>query len=131
VSRSAPRWRHLPWFDGIAGLVAGCLELALRDPLADLYGVTRGFVTTIAIVNLGYSMFGLTLGPMRRRPAWLLATLIAANLAWAAICVVLAARASGVTMFAHAHLLGEGAFVAALAGLEWRYRRAILGLDAR
>lgn len=120
------KWRHLPWVDGLAALVAGCIVLALRGPLAELYGVTPGFVTTLAIVNVGYSTLGLTLGPMRRRPAWLLAILIAANFVWAVICSVLAVRASGVTVFAYAHFLGEGAFVAALGVLEWRYRQAII-----
>jgi hypothetical protein len=72
-------------------------------------------------------VLGLTLGSLRRRPAWLLGALIAANLAWTVVCVVLAVRAgSGVTVFGHAQILGEGAFVTALALVEWRHRQAIL-----
>jgi len=121
-----PRWaRHLPWIDGLAALTAGCLELALRRPIGELYGVSLRFVTTIAFCNVGYSLVGLTLGFARR--AWLLALLVAANLAWAVVCVLLAVRApAGATLFAYTHLLGEGAFVVVLAALETRYRRSIL-----
>lgn len=121
-----PSWtRHLPWIDGLAALTAGCLELALRRPLGDLYGVSTRFVTTIAIFNVAYSVLGLTLG-FARRP-WLLALLIGANLAWTIVCALLATRApAGATVFAYAHLLAEGAFVTVLAALETRYRRSIL-----
>ena len=74
-------------------------------------------------------MFGLTLGTLGRRPAWLLGGLISANLVWAAVCIILAVRApAGVILWGYGHLIGEGAFVAALACLEWRYRRLILEL---
>jgi hypothetical protein len=66
---------------------------------------------------------------LRRRPAWLLTALISANLLWAAACIAFAARApASVTLWGYGHLVGEGAFVAALAFLEWRYRRSILEL---
>ena len=128
VVNSGPRWaRNLPWIDGFAALSAGALVLVIRGVLTELYGVSGRFLTFIAFVNLLYSMFGLTLGTLRRRPAWLLGALISANLVWAAVCIILAVRApAGVTLWGYGHLIGEGAFVAALACLEWRYRRLIL-----
>jgi hypothetical protein len=121
-------WRgKLPWIDGFAALSAGALMFVFRGLLSDLYGLSYQFLTTIALVNTLYSVFGLTLGVLRRRPAWLLTALISANLLWAAACIVFAVRApASVTLWGYGHLLGEGAFVAALAFLEWRYRRSIL-----
>jgi len=126
VVRGEPRWaRHLPWIDGLAALSAGCAVLAARGWLADLYGVSSRLLATIAVINLAYSALGLALGFARR--AWLLALLIAANLTWMVVCVVLALRApAGATAFAYAQFLGEGAFVAALALCELRFHRAIL-----
>jgi hypothetical protein len=127
---SGNRWaRSLPLIDGVAALSAGALLLVVRGVLTHLYGVSSQFLTTIAVVNLLYSVLGLTLGMLGRRPAWLLAALICANLGWAAICIVLTTRAPvGMTLWGHAHLVGEGASVAVLAVLELRYRRSILEL---
>jgi hypothetical protein len=130
VVNGASRWaRKLPWIDGFAALSAGALVFVFRGLLTDFYGLSYQFLTTIALVNTLYSVFGLTLGVLRRRPAWLLTALISANLLWAAACIVFAGRApAGVTLWGYGHLVGEGAFVAALAFLEWRYRRSILEL---
>lgn len=128
VVDGASAWtRKLPWIDGFAALSAGALMFVFRGLLADLYGLSYQFLTTIALVNTLYSVFGLTLGVLRRRPAWLLTALISANLLWAAACIVFAARApDSATFWGYGHLVGEGAFVAALGLLEWRYRRSIL-----
>lgn len=128
AANRASGWAEkLPWIDAFAGLSAGVLMFAFRGLLADFYGLPYQLVTTIAVVNMLYSVFGLTLGPLRRRPAWLLTALIAANLLWAVACVVFAVRApASTTIWGYGQLLGEGAFVAALALLEWRHRRAIL-----
>ena len=119
--------RTLPWIDGLAALAAGALVLGLRGDLAGWYGLPPSLVTTIGAVNIIYSAFGLTLGPLRRRPAWLLYALIAANLVWAGICAALVVRHAGTaTIWGLGHVAGEGVFVTALALLEWRYRNAIL-----
>ena len=122
------RWaRKLPWIDGFAALSVGALMFVLRGPLSDFYGLPYQLVTTIALVNMLYSVFGLTLGVLRRRPAWLLIALIAANLLWAVACIVFAVRApASTTIWGYGQLVGEGAFVAALAFLEWRHLRSIL-----
>lgn len=122
------RWpRNLPWIDAFAALSAGALVLLLRGWLTDLYGLSRQLLTTIAVVNILYSLFGLILGPLRHRPAWLLTALICANLFWAAVCMVLALRApASVTFWGICQLVGEGVFVASLALQEWRHRSAIL-----
>jgi hypothetical protein len=128
----ASQWaKKLPWIDGLAALTAGVLMFVFRGLLADFYGLSYQFLTIIALVNTLYSAFGLTLGVLRRRPAWLLTALIAANLLWAVACIVFAVRAPATaTLWGYGQLLGEGAFVATLAFLEWRYRRSILELRA-
>lgn len=128
VVNGASRWTSkLPWIDGFAALSAGALMFVFRGLLTDLYGLSYQFLTTIALVNTLYSVIGLILGVLRRRPAWLLTALISANLLWAAACIVFAARAPGsATFWGYGHLIGEGAFVASLGLLEWRYRRSIL-----
>ena len=128
ASRWASPWaRKLPWIDGFAALSAGVLVFVLRGLLADLYGLSYQFLTLITSVNTLYSVFGLTLGALRRRPAWLLTAPIAANLLWAVACIVFAVRApASTTIWGYGQLVGEGAFVAALAFLEWRHLRSIL-----
>jgi hypothetical protein len=123
-----PEWpRKLVWVDGLAALFAGMLVLSLRGLLSDFYGLSRELLTFVGTVNVGYSVLGLTLGLLRRRPAALLRLLIVANSLWAAVCVALAVRVfPTATIFGLCHVIGEGIFVGGLALLEWRYRRAIL-----
>lgn len=55
-----------------------------------------------------------------------------ANLAWAVVCLVMVIQvASRATFFGLAHVAAEGVFVAGLAALEWRHRRAILEVAGR
>ena len=128
MEENAPRWTNrLPWIDACAALTAGVLMLLLRGVLSDFYGLSVRFITVIALVNMAYSIPGFTLGRLRPRPRWLLHVLIAANLSWTCICVLLALRAPDtITFWGYGHILGEGAFVATLALFEWRHRRAIL-----
>jgi len=119
--------KNLPWADGGAGLVVGVLVLALRSFLTDFYGLSLDVVTFIGAANVAYSVPGLTLGAMKRRPAWLLWFLIAANLAWAVVSTVLAVKFwSTAQVFGLLHIIGEGLFVTVLAWQEFRHRDAIL-----
>jgi hypothetical protein len=118
----------LPWIDGGCALLAGVVVLLLRDLLVDFYGLPMALLTTIGVVNILYSGFGLTLVSRRPRPPVVLKALVVANMAWAVVCVVLATQvADRASVFGLAHILGEGVFVTGLAALEWRHRRAILG----
>lgn len=114
------------WVDGLAGLSAGVFMLALRGPLAALYAMPVGLLTVLGLVNLAYAPMGLTLALLRRRPRALVATLAIANGLWTPVCLALAVRfANEASAFGLAHLLFEGAFVAALATVEWRNRRVL------
>jgi hypothetical protein len=123
---------RLPWIDGFAGLVAGLLVITLLDFLTRLYSIPRQTLIFIAAANLGYPVLGFSLGFLRERATsvrrGLLAVLIVANLGWALTCIVLALRfGRGASVFGLAHLIGEAILVAALATLEWRHRRIIVG----
>jgi hypothetical protein len=128
----APNWaRKLPWIDGVGALAAGVLVLALRDMLAELYGISHEALTFVGLANVAYSSLGLSLGARQRRPPWHLGLLVAANLTWTVVCSVLLAHlGSDATPFGIVHLTAEGLYVLALAALEWRYRAALLGRPA-
>ncbi len=123
-----PRWaRRFPFIDGLAGLAAGILVLLLRAVLVDFYGLSLELLTFIGWVNVAYAPLGLSLGTLRPRPAWLLWTLIAANLAWTLTCVAIAASVwPSAGVFGLVHILGEGVFVAGLALFEMRHRKELL-----
>lgn len=118
---------RLPWIDAGAGFVVGVLVLALRSFLTDFYGLSLEAVTFIGVANTAYSTIGFVLGPLKRRPAWLLWVLIAANLAWAIVSTVMAVTYwSSAHAFGLLHIVGEGLFVTMLAWQEYRHRDAIL-----
>ncbi len=119
--------RKLPWIDGFAGLTVGLFMFALREPLSAFYGLSAGVVSFIASANVAYSVFGLCLGALRRKPRALLYWLIFANFLWSVVCVVLLARvSSSASLFGLAHIALEGLFVSGLGFLEIRNRREIL-----
>jgi hypothetical protein len=119
------------WIDGLAALSAGIFVLALRGVLARLYVLPIELVTIIAVVNLSYSAFSLTLAarPRSARPLALIVSLAAANCFWACVCTFLVMRCWHVASFLGlAHLAFEGVFVLALATIEWRNRH-LLGVS--
>jgi hypothetical protein len=121
---SARGWiQHILWIDGLAALSAGLFVLVFRTFLTGLYDLPLGIITFIGLVNLAYSAFGLTMAGRKTRRATWIAALAAANYFWAVVCLVLAVRfgpeASGLGL---GTIIFEGAFVAALATIEWRMR---------
>lgn len=119
--------QHVFWVDGIAALSAGVFVLALREVLAERYALPLGLVTLLGLVNLAYAPMGLTLARWRSRPRALVVALSLANGFWTLVCVALAVRfAREASALGLAHLVFEGAFVAALAAVEWRNRSALV-----
>ena len=124
----SPRARRVLWVDGGAGLVVGVVVLALHRWLAGLYGFHPDLVLAIGAANVVYGSYSTTLAvrassgrvPSRRA----VDLLVAANLAWAVVCVALI----GVT-WRWASWVGlgvvafEGVFVAVLATIERRVVR--------
>ncbi len=118
--------RALLWVDGLAGASVGVLVLVLHSWLAVLYGLSASLVLGLGAANLAYGCYSSTLAvrlhrgrPPSRRAV---VTLVAANAAWAVVCVVLAiALRERATLIGTAVLAFEAVFVGALALLERRY----------
>jgi hypothetical protein len=119
--------RKLLWVDCTAAALAGAAVLAFSGWLSRLYALPRDLLLLIGAVNLLYGCYSFSLALRPRRPKPLLNVLVFANLAWAAVCLVLAAVFwQPATPFGLAQLIGEAVFVGGLAGLEWRNRDQLL-----
>lgn len=127
----ANRWRNLLWVDCTAGAVVGALVLLLSGWLSGLYGLPRGVFLFTGAANLAYASFSFSLAVRSKRPLPLIVLLVAANLAWAAVMVYLAALfRTTASPLGLAHLIGEALFVGGLGLLEWRWRNLLLRRDA-
>ncbi len=115
--------RRLLWIDGLAAASAGLIVLLLRGWLVDWYSLPAEFLLLIGAVNLLYSLYSLPLALLSRRPRLFILFLVIANLTWATLCIVWSIYyAATASVFGMIHLIGEGLFVAILAGLEWHWR---------
>lgn len=121
-------WRYkLLHMDSLGGLSVGLLMLLLNYWLSVWYGLPRGFIVFMALVNIAYGCYSFSLLMRTKRPLSLIKVLVIANLGWALLCVlwvVIFAQTS--TFLGTLHLLGEGVFVGGLAYLEWRNREFLL-----
>lgn len=114
--------------DGGAAASAGLGVLVLRGFLSRLHGFPLPLVTFLGCVNLAYACYSGSLAwraVRGRRPSRrAIDVLIAANLAWALVCVAMVVRMRpSATIFGLAHVVFEGAFVVSLAYLEARWVR--------
>lgn len=119
--------RKLLWVDCGAALLAAVVVVPLSGWLSQLYALPQGLLVGFGVVNLGYGTFSLSLARRARRPRSLIILLVLANATWAGVCGLTAALVAGsASAFGLAHLIGEGLFVGALAGLEWSQRERLL-----
>ena len=119
--------RRLLWVDCVGAGLAGATVIALSDGLSDLEGLPRGVLLFTGAMNLLYGSYSLSLAVRAERPLGLLKLLVGANLAWAVVCLGLAAAFSETaTPFAYVHLVGEAVYVGGLAVLEWQNRDRLL-----
>jgi hypothetical protein len=121
-------WRYkLLRIDSLGGLSVGFVMLLLSTWLASWYGLPRGFIIFIALVNLAYGCYSFSLLVRAKRPLSLIVLLVTANLVWAVLCMLWAVIfAQTASFFGIAHLLAEAVFVGGLAYLEWRNRDFLL-----
>ena len=109
-----------------AGL-AGATVITFSDWLSHLEGLPQGVLLFTGAMNLIYGAYSLSLAVRDERPLGLLKLLVAANLAWAAVCLGLAASFSETaTPFAYVHLIVEAFYVGGLSVLEWQSRDRLL-----
>ena len=122
------RARSILWLDAGAGFAVGVAVLALRAWVARLTGFPPGLVLLIGAANLAYASYSGTLAlrasrgkvPSRRA----IEVLVAANLMWSVVCVVIiAATVRFATPYGIAYVGLEGVFVAVLAAAEVRWVR--------
>lgn len=119
--------KNLLWIDCIAGALAGVLVLTFSGWLSSLHALPRELLLVNGAVNLLYASYSFSLAVRATRPRSLIEVLVFANLAWALVCLCLAAIFAGpATAFGLGHLVGEAIFVGGLAGLEWRWRDQLL-----
>jgi hypothetical protein len=122
----------LLWIDGGAGAVVGVVVLVLMGWLSALYRLPLELVRFMGLMNLVYGTYSLTLASRRRRPSWSIVLLVVANSAWAFACVWWSMlHWSTASVLGQVQLLGEALFVGALAAIEWRYRRVLVGAAQR
>ena len=115
--------RRILWIDGIAALLAGALLLVAVDWLEEWYNIDRETLAFIALVNLAYATYSLSIAMLKKRPLVLIVLLVIANLTWSINCLRLAYLfRDTASIFGLIHLVGETIFVGGLAFLEWRYR---------
>jgi hypothetical protein len=121
-------WRSkLLHFDSFGGLTVGVVVLLLSQWLSAWYGLPRGFVIFVALVNIAYGSYSFSLLVRKKRPRRLIVLLVVANLVWAVLCLVwVTVFAQTATVFGIALLLLEALYVGGLAYLEWRYREFLL-----
>lgn len=122
--------RKVLWVDCTAAVLAGAAVLLLSDWLSRIQALPVELLTFIGTSNLLYGSFSFFLATRSDRPKAMIVILVAANGAWAALCLWLAFSFSGsATVWGLGHLIGEAFFVGGLAALEWRWR-AMLTVQA-
>jgi hypothetical protein len=85
-------WRSkLLYFDSFGGLSVGIVVLLLNQWLSAWYGLPRGFVIFMALLNILYGSYSFSLLVRTKRPLILIILLVIANLVWAILCVLWAA----------------------------------------
>lgn len=100
--------------------------LSLRGVLAERYGLPIGLMTFNGILSVTYSSLGMLLALQERRSLARIRALAAANYLWIGVCVVLIVRfAHDARALGFGHLAFEGVYVATLATVEGRKRRAL------
>jgi hypothetical protein len=121
-------WRYkLLRIDSLGGLSVGLVVLLLNHWLSSWYGLPRGFVVFMALVNIAYGCYSLFLLMRVKRPLSLIVLLVVANLGWALLCVRWAiVFAQTVSPFGIATLVVEACFVGGLGYLEWHNRAFLM-----
>lgn len=119
--------RNLLWTDCTAGAAVGVLVLALSGPLSDLHDLPRSVLVFTGVANLAYASYSFSLARRARRPRGRIRLLAVANMAWAPVCVALAAMHwTSASVFGQLHLLSEAVFVGGLGACEWSQQDRLL-----
>jgi hypothetical protein len=117
--------RQLLWCDCTAAAVNGTVLLVLSGLIAPLLGLPRALVVFNGLVNVTYGAFSFSLARQPSPPLGRVRALVAANLGWVAVCVVMAMYfARPGSWLGAGYLLTEGFLVGLLATVEARTLKA-------
>lgn len=117
---------RLLWVDCLGGLTMGVLVMAYGPTIAYWDNLPLVLIISVGVTNLIYGCFSLNLVIRNERPIILLYILVFANTMWFFVCCTLTTVWwADISMIGIFHLIGEGAYVAFLGCLEWRYREAL------
>ena len=118
--------KKLLWIDGLGALIAGSLTLLLNSWLSEWYQLPKELLIFIGLINLIYGTYSTSLAIHSKRTKSQILLLVAANLTWALVCLILFSTfIKTASVYGLAHLLLEGLYVGGLAYLEWRWRKDI------
>lgn len=99
--------------------------VVLDEWLSEVYAMPLGVYHFVALANVAYGLFSLSLLMHRKRTSALIMLLALANGGWAIVCLGLMVHLwFSASFFGLAHLALEGVFVSALSVLEWRQRKS-------
>ena len=112
--------------DGGAGLTVGILLLVFYQWISDLYNLSTAVILVLALANIGYGIFGLSLAFTKKRTVRLIAVLAIANVIWMFVCIAIVLRYFQIaTYIGLIFILIEGACVFILACYEWKNRHTL------
>ena len=118
--------RHLLWLDCAGGLLVGSAMLILSGWLLPLYRMPALLYYGIAVANLAYGCFSLSVALRKNRPIGVVAVLAMANGAWGIFCLAAAPLFYGqLSLLGLGHLVLEAGFVLWLGWTEWRFRHLL------
>jgi hypothetical protein len=109
--------------DGLAASCAGVVVISSTNWLQSLYQLPEQLLVSMALVNLSYAVYSLTLSTIKSRPMIAIIVLVVANSLWVIHCLRLSFHyADSASLFGLLHLVGEAFFVGTLAYFEWKWR---------
>lgn len=107
--------------DGASGLTVGTLILLLLEWVGRLYNLPVQTILFIAIANVCYGLYALSLAFSSNRSLILVSLLALANATWAIVCfAIVLIYLESVSIIGLTFLCLEGVFVFILALLEWQ-----------
>jgi len=116
------------WVDCIGGLVVGVIVIFACRLISRLDSLPLWIIVSFGIANLVYGSCSLFVTTRKPRPMRLIKILAIANMVWLVICIaIVASHWQQVSLFGVFHKLGEGAYVAILGVIEWKWREELSG----
>jgi hypothetical protein len=109
--------------DGIAASCAGVAVISSTNWLQGLYQLPEALLVSVALINLSYAVYSLSLSMIKNRSMIAIIVLVIANSIWVINCLRLTFHyADSASLFGVFHLVGEAFFVGTLAYLECKWR---------